>query len=255
MTPEHEDNLLNIKGIGPSREQWLRETFGVHTYADLARLSIVDIAEQLKKEQIVSSNEIASWIEQAKQLVESSPENTQENDWHPSASFVVEVLENVRTGETRTRVHHMDADETMEWPGIAQQELTPWMVQRLGADDVATFPVERGQTESATPPLGPAYSEELQRVLANAATLQTPAEAVVPPVPQPTNRQIQQGEFSEELRRVLANVAILQESAQRPAQAVVPPASQPTTSQIQHGEFNEELQRVLSKARQLVEKT
>lgn len=188
------DDLLDIKGIGQARQQWLRETFGIKTYADLAQLSVDEIAARLKKGQIVSHAEIASWIEQARQLAEGiQPEP--EEDWNPFASFVVEYLKSGKTGEIRTRVHHMEADETMEWRGIDQHDLSTWIAQRLGVEVV----------EPALPELPmqqPGFSEQLQHVLAKTAAFRQeshPAHTV----PTTESKRIQQGEFSEELLKAI----------------------------------------------------
>ena len=63
------NDLTIIKGIGPTRQAWLRKSFSVYTCADLAALSPEAIEVRLKAEkQIVARSEIESWIAQAQAL-------------------------------------------------------------------------------------------------------------------------------------------------------------------------------------------
>ena len=44
------DDLTILQGIGPARQQWLRASFGVRTFADLAALSPAAIEQRLKED-------------------------------------------------------------------------------------------------------------------------------------------------------------------------------------------------------------
>jgi len=149
------DDLTVIKGIGPARQRWLRESFNVGTFRDLAALSVDEIESRLKDEkQIVARNEIEAWIVQAQELAltaaQPSPQdlvpaavNAEEDDtvstgrseWKPIASFVVEFQARVvesRAEEYLTRVHHVETDIDATWPGIESKALCQWMLEQMG---------------------------------------------------------------------------------------------------------------------------
>jgi hypothetical protein len=124
------DDLTTIKGIGPTRQQWLRKCLGVHTYQDLAALSVAEIETRLRAEgQVAARSVIEGWLMQAQELTapakppvggaaeiqaagevnavvkadpalasvvtsskteESINGSPQEGEWKPFASFVVE---------------------------------------------------------------------------------------------------------------------------------------------------------------------
>lgn len=63
------DDLTKINGIGPVRQEWLRESLDVYTFRDLAVLSVDEIESRLKTEgKIISRSEIEAWIDQAQEL-------------------------------------------------------------------------------------------------------------------------------------------------------------------------------------------
>jgi hypothetical protein len=63
------DDLTEINGIGPVRQEWLRESLDVYTFRDLAVLSVDEIESRLKTEgKIISRSEIEAWIDQAQEL-------------------------------------------------------------------------------------------------------------------------------------------------------------------------------------------
>ncbi|HEY9834281.1 MAG TPA: hypothetical protein V6D26_27260 [Stenomitos sp.] len=77
------DDLTRIKGIGITKQKWLRELLNIHTFQDLAKLSVDEVESRLKKQgHTVSKSEIQGWIAQSQalatadlssqQLVESS---------------------------------------------------------------------------------------------------------------------------------------------------------------------------------------
>jgi hypothetical protein len=149
-----DDDLTAIRGIGVTREQWLRESLNVHTFRDLATLSADEIESKLKAEgRAVHRNEIEEWLAQARewagndlpspQFEESAVEaDTTANSpavegaWKALASFVVEFqvrrVSEGREVEKRTTAHHVEADKSEEWPGIEGEQLRQWMLEQVG---------------------------------------------------------------------------------------------------------------------------
>lgn len=146
------DDLTAIKGIGPTRQQWLRESLGVRTYRDLTALSVDEIESRLKAEgRPVPRSEIEEWIVQAQEYIDINlppppvpePEveagmegnsSEVEDAWKLLASFVVEFqVRQVagRASEERTTVHYMEADKSEEWPGIEGEQLRQWMLDQV----------------------------------------------------------------------------------------------------------------------------
>ena len=55
-----------IKGIGPARQRWLKESLDVHTFRDLATLSVGETKSRLKADKQIASREtIEVWIAEA----------------------------------------------------------------------------------------------------------------------------------------------------------------------------------------------
>lgn len=183
-TPFAYDDLTTIKGIGPARQQWLRETFGIVSYADLAGLSADAIYERLKEGQIASPTVIDSWIRQAQALAAApaprpQPVNEQP-EWKPVASFVVEFQQHEETGTLRTSVHHVEADRTHHWPGVQQAALCQWMTAQLG-DHATAAEVEK---PAPAPEPSEGYSSKLQQMLAKVNTATSMPAPKPMPVPQ-----------------------------------------------------------------------
>ncbi len=146
------DDLTVIKGIGPTRQEWLRKSFDIQTYNDLAALSPDELEIQLKAEgRIAARAELEGWLIQAKRLANqanvsspallSSPRSLAMNNplvdsvnhWQAFASYVVEfqtrTLEAAQSmPEYRTVVHHMEADIGQTWPGINTTDLCEWIL-------------------------------------------------------------------------------------------------------------------------------
>ncbi len=182
MTPKppENDDLTAIPGIGPARQRWLRNTFQIHTYQDLASLSAENIQNRLKEEgQIASLVAIHAWLAKARELATSVPGShsdeqdsleerlttgvsplVRENGWKPIASFVVEFQSH--QGEShakkqRTAVHHMEADTGMTWSGIETSKLCQWMSDQVSvfsgfqSDEINDSSEENGSAEAAAP--------------------------------------------------------------------------------------------------------
>lgn len=138
-------DLTIIKGIGPARQQWLRQSFGVRTYDDLARLLPDEIEAMLKADgQIARRRAVEEWVAQAQALSDTyvvRPLLTlpadEYADWHPFASFVVEIQareEDGRTAATRTAVQHIERDTNATWPGIEREKLCNWIVAQVDGE-------------------------------------------------------------------------------------------------------------------------
>jgi len=149
------DDLTAIRGIGPARQQWLRESFNVRTYQDLAMLSVDEIESRLKADgQIPSRKAIEAWLIQARELANTVAKEanspTREDGWKPFASFVVEFQTREVEGqarERRTKVHHMEEDTGTYWPGIESRKLCQWMLDQI-RDKVGLEPEEYDVTEA-----------------------------------------------------------------------------------------------------------
>lgn len=152
--------LTRIKGIGPVKQRWLRETLKINTIRDLAILSIEQIESRLKaKGQTFSHSEIKGWIEQAQQLIDTEPsaqeildssrltnnskspqltqeiENVEENSsWQSFASFKVEFQSRKLEGnieEQRTVINYLEADKSQFWFGTNPEEMPQWMLEQM----------------------------------------------------------------------------------------------------------------------------
>lgn len=145
------DDLTMIKGIKEKRQEWLRTTFNVYTFQDLASLNVAQIEERRKIDRLnVSQEVIKNWIDQASELANGVgktsrpakkqpaelPSNTmpRENGWKPIASFVVEYqirMASEQLTERRTVAHYMEEDHTHTWPGIEGKQLCEWIINQI----------------------------------------------------------------------------------------------------------------------------
>jgi hypothetical protein len=129
------DDLTVIRGIGPARQRWLRKSFSVRTFQDVAALSADEIESRLKAEgQITSRSEIEQWIAQGQELAGAADSPAAGGEWQPFASFVVEFQTREiegQAGERRTTVHHMEEDTGTYWPGIESRKLCQWMLDQI----------------------------------------------------------------------------------------------------------------------------
>jgi hypothetical protein len=182
-TAEEHDDLTRIKGIGEVTQQWLRDTFAVQTFHDLAQISPADIEERLKLEgKITTRSKIEEWLAQAQDLagpISESADIEQETAWKTVSTFVVMFEERRAPDETRFQIkaHHMEADHTQVWPGHAHTELVRWMVDQLGPAKIAEL------QKHLMPPVSEpaAFSDKLQNYAAKAHLLA--GEQLSPPLP------------------------------------------------------------------------
>lgn len=152
------DDLTVIRGIGPARQRWLRESLNVRTYQDLATLSVDEIESRLKADgKIPSRRRIEVWLVEVQELAtgdekvaKEANSPTREDGWKPFASFVVEFQTREvegQAGERRTKVHHMEEDTGTYWPGIESRKLCQWMLDQI-RDKVGLEPEEYDLTQA-----------------------------------------------------------------------------------------------------------
>lgn len=172
------DDLTVISGIGEARQTWIREAFAVRTYADLAALSVDEIAARLKQDhKVVSAEAIEAWIAQANQLARQ-PEAQEK--WKVFATFVVE-FEDDGEGIYRTRVHHMEHDQTRQWAGSEPHNVSDWISAQLGLK-------LQEQTEIVSPAIPTVQIQE-----APPQTLETTMPGALPEVaPETTHNRLQE---------------------------------------------------------------
>lgn len=203
------DDLTRIKGIGEITQQWLRDTFGVYTFRDLAGVSPVKIENRLKAEgKITARAKIEEWLAQAQMLAEESGEFTlpeapsaaEQPAWKAVSTFVVIFEERLTDGQRQfqTKAHHMEADTNEAWAGIDPPGLVNWIVAQLGLKglEAQVAPVITPPEEEVAQPL---YSDTLawhiakvQQLVGERPTIPSPgALSALPsrPAAQPARQQ------------------------------------------------------------------
>jgi predicted flap endonuclease-1-like 5' DNA nuclease len=216
------DDLKKLKGIGPAREQWLRDTFHVRTFHDLASLSADEIELQLKAEgKVVTLSTIETWIAEAAHLASQAehpePQTAEEvrpaarEGWKPFASFVVEFQEReTETGTVQqTVIHHMEADQSETWSGVEYGAISGWIAGQLGAkilqppaSNVVTHPVLGAEAM---------FSQKLQEVLAK-------AQGMSPERPEPAPPTERAGHLVVMERETVAEEPVIRAPATTPLQ-------------------------------------
>jgi hypothetical protein len=184
-----DDDLTTIKGIGSARQQWLRESFNIRTFQDLAALSVDEIDSRLKAEgQIASRSKIAQWIAQAQGLaaiepapqtrmrpagskvtVINTPPGEKGDGWRPFASFVVEFQTRQvegRATEQRTTVHYMEGDRGETWPGIKSRQLGQWMLDQIGDRSLPKTEPDKVPSGTAYPATAPPVTVQIAQAQA-----------------------------------------------------------------------------------------
>lgn len=167
---EEYDDLTRIKFIGPVWQQWFRDRMEVHTYRDLATLSVDKIEQQAEVDNMHETrSRIESWIAEAKELAEEveealaavetpaepmagEPANSpkSEGDWKEYASFMVyfEAREVEGQEEKRIKVSHLEEDKSKEFPGITPDHFL-WMLEQ--ADESPTLKIPESEKREAEP--------------------------------------------------------------------------------------------------------
>jgi hypothetical protein len=163
------DDFTAIRGIGSTRQKWLRDTFDILTYQELAELTESEIEGKLKAEGKIASREaIKSWLVQARDLIPETVAARQtiegpvadelteklnstghKNGWAPFASFLVYFQTRDKDQDQsayQTLVHYMEEDREANWPGIEVNRLTAWMLEQIG-DTVDISDIEINKEE------------------------------------------------------------------------------------------------------------
>jgi hypothetical protein len=197
----------------------------VHSYDDLAHLSVNEIVLGLKAEkQIPSRTMIEAWIAQAKMLAVTADKQDQTPNlkatvdvpqWKPIASFVLEfqVLETPDgSKQYRTSAHHIETDKNQLWSGIEQVEFVRWMMAEAGIQTEPSVQSSDPKIEvlASASNYPVQFSEKLQRILAKTAkitgTMLPPQIQMIAETPTPKKVDItpQFSGFSEKMQQILA---------------------------------------------------
>lgn len=164
----NQDDLTILKGIGPARQQWLRDSFAVQTFADLAALMPDDVEQRLKVDgQIARREAIEEWLAQAQALAtgvsaRETDETAEPNpEWRPFASFVVEIQAweaDAQESVLRTAVQHIETDNNAAWHGIEREKLCEWIISQVDRE------VERftKQQTAVSAPKAPLMIEQVE---------------------------------------------------------------------------------------------
>ena len=158
-SPDAEDGLQQIKGIGPSIAQALH-SLGIHHPAELIDLTPEGLAEMLRNQiPTMSAKRIVrdDWLAQARVLARrrrerkpSQPETEEppaasaaarkkeaaqapREEWLEGADFFVSygsVVGPDGEKQLQTKAHHSQGDQLKQWDGIATDQLIHWMLQQ-----------------------------------------------------------------------------------------------------------------------------
>jgi len=214
------DDLTQIKGIGEVTQQWLRETFAVRTYSDLARVPSTAIEERLKAGgKITARSKIHQWLTQARQLADRAgapappPEAPKQDEWKTFSTFVV-MFEERQVGDAtqfQTKAHHMEADKTEAWPGIVQDDLIQWITAQLGPRALQGLVAKSPEASPAQEAQQPPFSEKLGQYVAKAYDLAGESASphlrasrpAPPPQPGSAGSEIATAPYSGKLRQII----------------------------------------------------
>jgi hypothetical protein len=191
------DDFQQIKGIGPSIAQALHAG-GVHRFAALANYTPEELVNLLSiKVAFITIQRIErdDWLGQARRLASvqvtgdnlvvqaqepSSPApgspdalsasnhlKHRSTSWREIADFFVSFGHEIdQQGELRliTRVHHSQADQFIQWEGVASEQLITWMLAqaKLSAIGPADVPLELQDEAKLGPNLLVQPEEEAQ---------------------------------------------------------------------------------------------
>jgi len=194
------DDLTEIKGIGLHRQQWLKGSFGVCTFSDLAALTVDEVESRSKTEGGgVGRKAIEGWIDEAKALVEAaSPEPkleaaavesgggasipSGETNWNSLASFRVDFQTRQaadRGEEQRTKVHHIETNSLKKWSGIQTDRLFQWIQNQLN-DQLKKMIKEKPAKESPSAELLSSKTSPSQKLEVTYVRVFQPPKAETP---------------------------------------------------------------------------
>ena len=150
--------LTRVAGIGDARARWLEESFGVRTLSQLAALDADDIERRLRESTVrgvlPAHEQIERWVIDAGRLAGDGEQPAA--SWHGVGAFVLDV--EARDGDPtvlRTVAHHVEADDTKCFDGVAPAELRRWIGERLAAPPAAA----PESAPAAAPAAAPAVDE------------------------------------------------------------------------------------------------
>ncbi|MGF1495256.1 MAG: hypothetical protein ACFB8W_00310 [Elainellaceae cyanobacterium] len=143
------DDLTQIEGIGPVRQQWLRTVFDIHTYGELADLSATAIEAKLRQGQrSLPIQEIEKWLKQARQLAsqagpveESQPPaapslNESGDGWQTEGHFTL-TRQTRQDGTTRIVLHCQETGEVRIFEDGQWQTIAQWLNIPLEVEEAA----------------------------------------------------------------------------------------------------------------------
>jgi hypothetical protein len=123
-----EKQLTRVVGIGDARARWFEDALGVRTLPQLAALDAGEIEDRLRagisRGVVPARGQIERWIADAERLAADEDE-----PWRDLGSFVLQI--EARGDEQRTVAHHVEADETRCFDGLAPRELRAWIAERI----------------------------------------------------------------------------------------------------------------------------
>jgi hypothetical protein len=142
--PGPADDLKHIHGIGPAIESHLHDV-GIQTYAQLAALSLVELAKLLHGFAGISAQQIAKhdWIGQARKLAATAPPNP-DGDRRLAerrqryATFTTDLLLDDDSVVRRTSAAHVQSGAQETWTGWAGDDLIDFFAAQSGMRSVAT---------------------------------------------------------------------------------------------------------------------
>lgn len=128
-TGKEREDLTRIKGIGPVKQQWLRELLHIDTFRDLSSFSVDEIESRLRTQgHITSKSEIEQWIVQAEKLAMTeqssqqfveSPDSEVEEPSHLSTQESASSHQVMASVDTETGENILSSIGLDEWQSFA----------------------------------------------------------------------------------------------------------------------------------------
>jgi hypothetical protein len=145
--------LTRVVGIGDARARWFEEALGVSTLPQLAALDAGEIEERLRaatsRGVVPARGQIERWIADAERLAGAE----EDEPWQDRGSFVLQI--EARGVALRTVAHHVEADETRCFEGLAATELRAWIAERIAPKPDVAAP----RAPTAAPAAAPGVDE------------------------------------------------------------------------------------------------